>query len=326
MEKPGRGLLRVFVALALALVLGTASGAPAQDGSQVELEGTWHVLVHYKDKAAGNPDAERWEDRVWVLRRDGSRLVWSDYPIVAFDNRSGRFGAVAGNPRARVLHYWEPNAVQLAELEHGPKVNSRGSREKRLGPSGDGWRTSDGGGAASAMTITFTANWFIEDVSKLPRFRMEDVMGGAMTESLEGGTVYVTESIEEGGKVLRGRFTRDDTRVGTFRMLRTAPVRGLGTEEEQRERIRGKTRAFFALDALEGTSLSGVDYNKLTEEQREEVRGEIGRTLAAGASASGQRLSRQQLVDLTDRVEELLREGKSLEEIQRMFAEGEIQP
>jgi hypothetical protein len=64
----------------------------------------------------------------------------------------------------------------------------------------------------------------------------------------------------------------------------------------------------------------------MTEERRQEVRGEIGELLEAGAEAGGQRLTRQQLEGLTDRVEALLREGKTLADIERMFAEGEIRP
>jgi hypothetical protein len=317
--------LRRSLCLAV-LALGIVASAGAEEASPLALEGTWHVLVHFKDQAAHNPEVERWEDRVWVLREEGTQLHWTDYPIVVFDNRSGRFGSVDGNPRSRILHYWEPNEVQQAELMRGPKVNSRGSREKQLGASKDGWRSSASASGAGAMTITFTANWFIDDATGLPRFRMEDVMGSAMTEAIEGGTVYETEAVEAGGDVLRGRFTRDGTRIGTFRMLRTPAVRGLGTAEEQRERIRGKQRTLFALDLLEGTSVEGVDFEDLSEEQRAEVRSEIGKALAQGAAAGGQRLTRPQVERLTDRIEELLREGKTPAEIERMFAEGEIVP
>ena len=169
--------------------MGIAARVGAESPAPFDVEGTWHVLVHFKDQATHNPDVERWEDRVWVLRREGTQLRWIDYAIVAFDHRSGRFGSVAGNPRARILHYWEPNGAQQAELMRGPKVNSRGSREKLLSASADGWRSSSTASRAGAMTITFTANWFIDDASGLQRFRMEDVMGSAMTESLEGGSV-----------------------------------------------------------------------------------------------------------------------------------------
>jgi hypothetical protein len=151
---------------------------------------------------------------------------------------------------------------------------------------------------------------------------MEDVMGSAMTEALEGGTVYETEVVEEGGDVLRGRFARDDTRVGTFRMLRTPAVRGLGTEEEQRERIRVKLRALFGLDVLEGSTLP----DNLTEEQREEVRDEITQAIVNSASAQGQQLRREQVQALVDRVEQLLREGYRVQEIEKMFEDGKIVP
>ncbi|MEN8181307.1 MAG: hypothetical protein ABFS46_02095 [Myxococcota bacterium] len=254
--------------LALVLLLGLVAGPAAasdelptaQDGAPaVNLEGTWHVLVHYKDSQVGNPDMERWEDRVWVFRKEHNRMIWIDYPIVAFDNKSGRFGAVSGNPRARILHYWEPNAVQLQELSRGPKVNSRGSREKRLRPSEDGWRSYGEASAAGAMTITFTTHWFVDDASGHPVFRMEDSMGSATLDSIEGGTRYATESIEKDGDVLRGRFDRDGTRTGTFRLLRTAPVRGLGSKEEQQERIRNREAERFRRQVQEAAGATAEE-------------------------------------------------------------------
>ena len=72
-------------ALALALLLA-ASTAQA-----VELEGTWYVLVHYRDTSSANPGAVRWEDRVWHFQRDGARLLWTDYELVSFVDSRGRF-------------------------------------------------------------------------------------------------------------------------------------------------------------------------------------------------------------------------------------------
>jgi hypothetical protein len=231
------------------LCLGLAAPAAAADAQALDLEGTWHVLLHYKDSASHSPEAERWDDRVWVIVREGDRLGWTEYPIVVFGSEDGRFGSVEGNPRSRLLRYWEPSPAQLQDLEAGPRVNSRGARTKRLRPDGDGWRSIGSADPGSASTITFTATWTIEDAGGLPVFRMEDVLGSALTEGLTGGTVYRTETVEEGGRVLRGHYDRDGTRIGTFRMLRTPPVRGLGTEEEQRERIRAR-QAERAREAL----------------------------------------------------------------------------
>ncbi len=82
------------IALSLFVGIWLAAPAAALDGVGMEdLLGTWHVLVHYKDSGAGNPDARRWEDRIWVFELEGSRVKWTDYPIVVFGNSSGRFEA-----------------------------------------------------------------------------------------------------------------------------------------------------------------------------------------------------------------------------------------
>ncbi|MDX1650063.1 MAG: hypothetical protein R3263_09445, partial [Myxococcota bacterium] len=118
---PGLTRLAALLAVGVALV----AAAPA---ATLELEGTWYVLVHYQDDATSHPDRERWEDRLWVFERDGDRLSWVDYPIVVFQDETGRFEALGTSRQRRVLHYWEPNEAQLAEITEGLEYNSRGSR------------------------------------------------------------------------------------------------------------------------------------------------------------------------------------------------------
>jgi hypothetical protein len=328
--------LRRGLAGAVLVVLGLA---PAARASGLELEGTWHVLVHFKDSASTNPDEERWEDRVWVLTREGEELRWADYPIVVFDDESGRFERAGTNRAARVLEYWEPNPAQLAELELGPKVNARGSRTKRLRTSGDGWRSTASPAPQSASVITFTANWSIENAGSLPLFQLEDALGSAMTDSLEGATVYETERVEEEGRVLRGRFDRDGTRRGTFRLLRTAPIRGLGTQQEQEERIARKGQQmfvdqFFGGDA--GLALGGVSPDiarraregQLTESERSELRSQIQASLEAQLQDRGLSPSQvqPQIQSLTRQIEKLVLEGKSPSEIERLYRDGKLRP
>ena len=85
--------------LALALAPLPAAAATA---TSTDLVGTWFVLIHYRDSMTANPDSDRWADKVWKIEQKGSRLQWSEYPIVVFNDGSGRFGPVAGNPRARL--------------------------------------------------------------------------------------------------------------------------------------------------------------------------------------------------------------------------------
>ncbi len=318
------------------LALGGAGDARA---AAVELEGTWHVLVHFKDSAATNPDEERWEDRVWVFAREGDGLRWSDYPIVVLDDEEGRFERSSTNRASRVLAYWEPSPGQLADLASGPRVNARGSRVKLLRASGSGWASKAGAAPQSATTITFSASWIIENAASLPLFRLEDALGSAMTDSLEGATVYATERVEEDGRVLRGRFDRDGTRTGSFRLLRTAPVRGLGTTEEQEERIAGKRQQmfvdqFFGGDA--GLALGGVSPDfarraregELSESERSELRSQIQASLEAGLQDRGLSPSQlqPQVQSLTRQIEKLVLEGKEPAEIERLYRDGKLRP
>ena len=48
----------------LAYAVAGALFALAPAAGAVELEGTWHVLVHYTDDNTANPDQPRWEDRL----------------------------------------------------------------------------------------------------------------------------------------------------------------------------------------------------------------------------------------------------------------------
>jgi len=301
--------------LVLLLALGFPPAGDAR-AAGVELEGTWHVLVHYKDSAATNPEEERWEDRVWVFARDGAGLRWTDYPIVVFDDESGRFEG-----RSRVLAYWEPSAGQLEELAQGPKVNGRGSRSKRLRATGSGWGSSPAAAPQSASVITFTADWSIENEASLPLFQLEDALGSAMTDSLEGATRYETERVEEGGRVLRGSYDRDGTRRGTFRMLRTPPSRGLGTQEEQRARVEEKRHRMERDALLAASGADGGRFEKLVAAVRQD-----------GPTPSHQRELRAFLAGLVEdpaereqaarEIETLIAAGKSADQILAELSEG----
>jgi hypothetical protein len=330
-----RGWLAGAVVL---LALGFPAAGVAR-AAAVELEGTWHVLVHYKDSAATNPGEERWEDRVWVFTREGDELRWTDYPIVVFDDESGRFERSSTSRAARVLAYWEPDAGQLAELAQGPKVNARGSRTKRLRAKAGGWVSTAAAAPQSATVITFTADWSIENAATQPLFQLEDALGSAMTDSLEGATRYATERVEEEGRVLRGSYDRDGTRSGTFRLLRTAPVRGLGTKEEQEQRIAVKRQQMFVDQFFGGDAslaLGGVSpdfarraqQGELSEAERSELRSQIETSLQTQLQDRGLSPSQYQpqLESLTRQIEKLVLEGKDPAQIERLYRDGRLRP
>jgi hypothetical protein len=271
---------------------------------EVELTGTWYVLVHYKDDAAGNPDAERWEDRIWAFERKGSRMRWTEYPIVVFHDETGRFERRSTGQYARILHHWEPSPAQRSDIANGLQVNTRGSKRKTLrGSDAAGWSSSGARGAPTASTISYSEIWSVEGLPDLPVFSRSDFLSGAQAESMEGVTRYATTQVSPGGDRLTGTFERDDSRRGVFRMMRSDEVGALEGSKSLAERQRKafeseilrspelRSEAQKLLDAAladAGTSLS--------EEAFEEIWREVARLAAQGLPEA----------ELRDRVAELV--------------------
>jgi hypothetical protein len=211
--------------------------APGSSRAEVDLEGSWFVLVHYRDVATANPDADRWEDKVWTFAKKGSRLQWTEYPIVIFEDGSGRFGRVGGNANARMLHKWEPNQGQLAEIRKGLQVNSRGSKTKTLsGSPAKGWRSSSALRSTSAFTVGYQETWSIDAPDTLPVFTRDDALGKESSLAIQddsvlsGRTRYRTLTLSDDGNVLSGEYHRDETKTGTFRLMRAGAARGIESD------------------------------------------------------------------------------------------------
>jgi len=315
---PARRRRALRGALGLAALLGLAA-APA--AAAVELEGTWHVLVHYTDPQTAHPEALRWDDRIWVFTREGGRLRWTEYPIVVFRDASGRFESLGTNRQSRVLGAWEPNPGQRDQIREGLEVNERGSRTKTLRGSADaGWRSRDARQAFSANTLVYSTVWSVDDPQGLPVFRIEEALAGARTENLEGVTRYRTTEVAEGGDVLRGRFARDGTRTGTFRMRRAAAVRDLeGSGRSNQERL----QEYFATQMGLGPLLRESGGEDLDPEALRE------RVVEALEEAMRERgldpeRYRPEIRRMADRILEEVDRGRSPEQIERMIREGEI--
>jgi hypothetical protein len=228
------------------VLLGACLLLPFAAAAETDVIGTWHVLVHYKDDNATHPERERWDDRVWVFEKSGSRIRWTEYPIVVFDDQVGRFDSSMGRS-ARVLEFWTPNAGQIADIKDGLSVNERGMKSKSLRKADDGWASFSRASAASASVIGYTEYWSIDNGADGPVFKREDVLGSERSENLDGVTLYTTQNIES--NVLRGQFERDGTRHGTFQMMRTAGTEGLksdGKTPNEKANDRGQQ----ALEAL----------------------------------------------------------------------------
>ncbi len=322
---------------ALALLVVAVPVTPAE---AVDLIGTWHVLIHYRDSVTEHPERERWEDRIWGFEREGSRLRWTDYPIVVFGNQTGRFEQLGGNRASRVLGFWGPNAAQLAQIQEGLEINPRGSRSKALrGSDAEGWSSGTKKAYQSARFITFQEIWQITGMPDLPSFIRDDVMGSAAAENLEGRTTWEGESVESGGDLIRGRYDRDGTRIGTFRLMRSggvSTVKGSGKSQAERVYI-----AFFGAigSQLFAGELPGggseadlrktIEAGEFSEEDRRTLLLEFERTIAEGyqnQNADPQK-SRPQIQSLARKMVALfVDEGKSIEEIQKMLADGSLRP
>jgi len=227
---------------ALAFALIVANAPHAADG-ELDLAGTWHVLVHYTDSESANPEAVHWDDRLWVFAREGSRLVWTEYPIVVFRDEEGRFEKGA-HGQQRALHAWEPNDSQRAQIREGLEFNTRGAKSKSLRRSTkDGrWQSADAAAAQSASTIAYHETWIVRDPTGLPVFIRDDVLGSERAEPMNGRTLYTTEESSPAGGTLRGAFARDESRRGTFRMTRSGDAKSVGTKRTQSERLRDLMR------------------------------------------------------------------------------------
>jgi len=326
-----------------ALRTGLALLLVASAASALDLEGTWYVLVHYQDSATHNPDAWRWEDRVWRFTRRGDDLEWTDWPIVVLDDEEGRFERLGSDRQSRRLVAWEPNEQQLADIRNGLQVNSRGVKIKTLQASADDgtWKsagaTSAGsaGSAGSAVMLSYVEDWSIGDAGGTPRFRRDDSLSGGMAETMDGSTEYRTEEVRDDGRELVGSYQRDGTQVGRFRMIRsgeTETPRGSGLTQEQRLMQMFSSQVGLNLSAdqiralSEGRVTPGVE---VTEEERTTARRQIRDSVEQAFRQQGQdpRRFTPQIESLTKQIEkQIFEEGKTLEEVRRMLGAGELLP
>lgn len=324
-----------------ALLLACALALPAA-AAALDLEGTWYVLVHYKDDATNHPERERWEDRLWVFEPQGERLKWTDYPIVVFEDEEGRFENLGTNRQRRVMHFWEPDEAQRAEIAEGLEFNSRGSRTKTLRPQGDGvWSSaSPGGGYSSARVITYTETWTVRDPEGTPRFAWGASLGNAVSEDFEGRTVFETTGVRAGGDVLVGRYERDGTRHGTFRAMRTGRAESVKTRyasegerayvalfgEMGKQMFAGEVPGGGPEDALRAR----VEAGDFDEEDRRALRLQLEEWVAEQYRRQGNedlRPFRPQIQSLARQMTALVvDEGRSIEEVGAMLRDGRLRP
>ena len=251
-------MIRARKVAALWIAAVALSIHPAAAQAEVDLLGTWYVLIHYRDSATNNPDFDRWLDRIWQFEKKGSRIQWTEYPIVVFQDQAGRFERFRG-VRSRVLAYWEPNANQRGQIRAGLEINTRGSKTKSLrGSPTKGYRSTSRMRAQSASVIGYVENWSVEDLQANPVFTFDDIMGSGRTESMEGRTRYTTTAVGDDGNLLEGTYNRDGTRIGTFQLMRAGQVARVADKSKKVEKERQQLFVEGLQRQLESGEISDV--------------------------------------------------------------------
>ena len=328
-------MTRFVAVLWMTLLALAARATAAAGGPTVDLTGTWHVVIYYRDDTTHDPQQMRWDDRLWVFQRDAKGLEWTEYPIVVFQDETGRFErSVTG--LHRVVGAWEPSPDQLAEIKSGLEYNTRGTKSKTLrGSDAGGWSSGkQGASPAGANFITYSESWSIAGLPTKPVFTRDDVLGSVSAEHMEGRTQYATQSIEENGDVLRGTFERDGTRHGTFTMRRSGAAKITeGSGKTQTQRVTesyyqnygsGDFLSAAEIQAMKDGAPAGGAAKDGGKELREKVRAEIEqKAREQGVDPS---LVEPQIDKLTEKISSMLLEGKSPEEIQRALGASSPRP
>jgi hypothetical protein len=288
------------------------------------------VLIHYRDLASERPELDQWEDRLFVFQREGDALRFREYPVVHFDDESGRFER-RGGELERVLGAFEPSEAQRGEIAHGLRVDPRGAREKKLRRTPDGW-SSARSAFDSARVVGFESIVSVDLSGAAPSIVVSDSLGSSAAQALEGRTAYRGERVLEDGSVA-GRFDRDGRRVGSFRMIPTPLPRGLpappGGAPEPPSRALVEERLYRSLgrqlavsDALPERFAGGTA-------EREELHGRIRSELERLFAGQGNdpRAHRPALERLAAAIERLYAdEGRSRSEIGRLLEDGQLRP
>jgi hypothetical protein len=250
---------------------------------------------------------------------------------VSFADEAGRFER-SGGEAVRTVGAWQPSAAQRDEIAAGLRVDPRGAREKRLRPTATGFASSRSA-FDSARVVSFESQVELDLSGPAPRLVVSDSLGSSAAQALAGRTEYRGERVGADGAI-EGRFERDGSRLGSFRMLRTGPPRGLGeppppplpepTRADVEDRLyRSLGRQLAASDALP-ERFAAED-----PESRERLRARVRAELDARFAAQGNdpRAHAPALERLAAAIVRLYaEEGRSREEIGRLLEDGELRP
>jgi hypothetical protein len=264
-----------------------------------------------------------------VFQPEGERLRWIEYPIVSFSDEGGRFRR-GRDDFVREVGHWEPNAAQAREIRAGLKVNPREKRDQLLRRKVGGWSSAEATQAYdSARFVTWTSVWEVDLAGGAPSFTTVDSLGSAAASPIQGRTEYLGETVLEGGSVVEGRYRRDESRVGSFRLTRSgardlleavAPPREVEKEEVYDRFYRQLGRELRASDALPERVAPSVARATLQDQVREELEARYRN------QGNDPRPHAPQIEKLADAISGLYLEGHSRDEIGRMLQEGRLRP
>jgi hypothetical protein len=217
---------RVVLGIQLALLCFGVAGSLAdtapektaeRDFTKLDLSGEWYVLIHYKDKRSEDESLTKFKDFAWSVQQTEDRLVWVKYPYVLFDEE---LELVRRHAMTEHLP-WEPDEVGWKSIREAIEVSSRAMTRKRLsGSVEEGFKSLSSLSAGGMNTLTFSRNWDVSFGESKVRIEIVDALSG--TEGLAGMEEASVFEIQEqvASDELRGRW-REETRHGTFRMVRT---------------------------------------------------------------------------------------------------------
>lgn len=308
-----------------------ALALPVPAAAELDLMGTWHLLVHYQEPDSEEPERWHWHDRLWVFAAEGDRVRFTEYPVVVFDRRSGRYERGLNGQWLQSEGAWEPDARQLGEIEAGLTVNPRGSRSKTLRATGDGRLSSArAGGYDSARFVTFETRVEIDPRGALPEIVIRDSLDSSAAEGREGVTRYGAESVDASGARIEGRYERDGRQRGRFVMRRSGGARTDETEALPSERELTYERFYRQLGrSLRGAEALPESVPGLPDEAaRTALRERVEVALEEGFRAQGNdpRPYAPQIRNLADAIVALYEEGRSRDEIGTLLQAGQLRP
>ncbi len=213
----GQGRLAgALCGLLVAALATTASAADETDFTQLDLSGSWYVLIHYKDSRSEDKSLEKFKDFAWVIEQSDGKMKVEEYPYVVFDEGSEELRRFA----MRSHKTWEPEGGVLANLRRNVDVSSRAMRKKKLeGSVAEGYK-SRAPVSSGALTMNFSRSWTVDFSPAKVRLQIVDSLSGGsdMLGEMEEAIVYeLTGSTEDGDLI--GTYA-EGTKAGTVRLFR----------------------------------------------------------------------------------------------------------